>query len=54
MPAESPAELEEALGAALSSGDIDAAVELYEAEGIFVPPGQPATQPARGTGPCGR
>jgi uncharacterized protein (TIGR02246 family) len=49
MAAGSPAELEELLATTLSSGDAEAVLRLYEADAVFIPPGQPATEPVRGT-----
>jgi ketosteroid isomerase-like protein len=49
MPAKSPAELEELLASTLSSGDAEAVLRLYEAEAVFIPPGQSPTDPVRGT-----
>ena len=47
MAATQPEEVNILIGAALSSGDLDAAVALYEPDAVFVPqPGQVVTGPA--------
>jgi uncharacterized protein (TIGR02246 family) len=48
MPANSPEELDLLVAKAISSGDLEAALSLYEADAVFIPPGQPSTDPVRG------
>jgi uncharacterized protein (TIGR02246 family) len=48
MPAKSPEEVQVLIRDALSSGDLEAVVSLYEADAALVPSGQPSTDPIRG------
>jgi hypothetical protein len=48
MPANSPQEVDELIAKALSSGDLETALSLYEDDAVFIPPGAPATEPVRG------
>ena len=50
MGANSPAEVDVLVAKALSSGDLEAGISLYEADAVFIPPGQPASEPVRGKG----
>jgi uncharacterized protein (TIGR02246 family) len=49
MGASSPQELAQQIAKTLSSGDAEGVLSCYEADGAFVPPGAPWTNPARGT-----
>ena len=48
MSANSPAEVNEILSKALSAGDIETVISLYDDRSVFVPPGAPHTQGVRG------
>jgi ketosteroid isomerase-like protein len=48
MPASSPGELDLLIAKAISSGDADAAMSLYEDDAAFIPPGASASEPVRG------
>lgn len=48
MAAWSPEEVDLLVAKAVSAGDVDAAVALYEADAVFVPPGHPWMRPVRG------
>ena len=48
MPARTAKEIAPLIAQALSSGDVDRVVGLYEADGAFVPPGAPASDVVRG------
>lgn len=54
MAASSPADLVQAIAEAISSGDLQGILGLYEAEATFVPPGAPASDAVRGKEAAGR
>ena len=49
MPASSPEEVDLMIAEAVSNGDAEAAIALYEPDAVFVPPGAPWATPVRGT-----
>ncbi len=50
MPAKSPAEVQVLIEKAISSGDLEAVLSLYEAGAALIPSGQSWTDPVRGEG----
>jgi uncharacterized protein (TIGR02246 family) len=48
MSANSPKEVDLLLAKAISSGDLDGMLSLYEPDALFIPPGAPASNPVRG------
>lgn len=48
--ASSPKEVAANLGKALSSGDLEGVLSLYEDDAVFVAPGEPWSNPVRGKG----
>ena len=48
MPARTAKEIAPLIAQALSSGDVDTVIGLYEADGAFIPPGAPASDAVRG------
>jgi uncharacterized protein (TIGR02246 family) len=49
MAANSPKEVDLLLAKAISSGDLDGMLSLYERDAVFIPPGAPVSNPTRGT-----
>lgn len=48
MPARNPTEVIQQFASALSAGNIDGVVSLYEADGAFIPPGAASSEVVRG------
>jgi uncharacterized protein (TIGR02246 family) len=48
MPARNPKEVIQQFVSALSAGNIDGVVSLYEADGAFIPPGAAPSEAVRG------